>query len=138
MSSKFKNAIVIGSNAVSKELIQSKLNIQESCNTIILADESKIQVNLNINFYYGLNSITDILSTSKIDSVFYCFESFNKQKLLSIAKICRDNKLNLYIASRKEAVAKKSFLDLRDINLLFLSKSKGNLLIKRMLETSLV
>jgi len=134
MKTMYKNTVVIGSNSISSKLIQSRINPQESYYIIIVGDEAEIESDLNIDFYHGLNSIKDILSITKIDSVFYCFESFNKEEMLLIAQICRENELNFYTASRKEAVAQKSFLDLRDINQLLLKRPKSYFFTKRIFD----
>jgi len=134
MNTIYKNTIVVGSNSISNELIHSRINPEKSCHLIKVRDNVEIETDQNIIFYNGINSINNILAINKIESIFYCFESFNKEEILLVSEICRTNNLNLYIVSRKEAISQKSFLDLRNIDQLFLKKPIIYLFIKRILD----
>ena len=69
--------------SLTKEFIKQKNKM--SCDVILLDDEFKFESKNNIYFHFGLGLVKDILDTKKVESIFYCFESFNKDEFVSVS-----------------------------------------------------
>ena len=122
MTKKYKNCLIIGSNKISRELISYRIELEDSYDVIVLKKEFKFENVYNVHFHSGLESLENLLSTKKIQSIFYCFEFFNKEELLFISKICKKNNLIFFISSNIDSISNKHFVDLRNIEDLFIKE----------------
>ena len=110
-----KNTLIVGWNIMSQLFIKKRLDSNEKYSIIDL--ENKISKNNQLR-YFTEENIKDI--NNEVRYMFYFFESLDETMLLKLNEICIEKNIKLFIGSNYQSIDTKHFLDLRNIEKLFL------------------
>ena len=113
-----KNTLIVGWNTISQLFIKKRLDSNEKYSII---DLEKKTIKNNQLVYFTEEYFEEI--NNEVRYIFYFFEKYDKTMLLKLNEICIEKNIKLFIGSNYKSIGTKHFLDLRNIEKLFLKNT---------------